>query len=161
MDLKIWLAKQIAGPFGIVVKPVMSAVFGTLVLIAYTQMQAGIDQVLWLKAFINMVMSAVPAETLSLLTPQAIGTTAAIAFWGLASEWIISQMKGGAKEIQTRYNDSPSTGNIPVDGLILPDGKTVKAMDNVISRVEYEKIYPQDTDTRPGQGVPEVRRPIP
>lgn len=155
--MKAKIISIIAGPLGAVVRPVLAAIIGVIVGMIYQQAWIAIYKVAWLKFFAEKVIESIPAETLALLTPQAIGGTVAVAAWLTASDWIIAKLKGGILQMQTAYNAAPNTGSVMPDGLAIRDGETSKA----ITRLAYEAEFPTDTSTRPSAGVPEIRRPLP
>lgn len=153
--MKSKIIAWIAGPLGVVVRPVVAAITGTLVAMAYQQAWDAIYQCAWLASFSRAVLVNIPPDTLALLTPQAIGSAVAVALWLAASDWIIASLKGGILQIQTNYNASPGTGSVNPDGLAIRNGETA----NAISRLAYEAAYPPISANRPG--APEIRRPLP
>jgi hypothetical protein len=155
--MKAKLITWIAGPLGVVVKPIISAILGTLIGLLYQQAWIAIYKVAWLAALAKLVIAQIPPETLALLTPQAIGGAVAVMVWLAASDWIIASLKGGIHEIQTAYNSAPNTGSVTPDGLAIRNGETAQA----ITRMAYESLFPTDTTTRAGGDVPELRRPLP
>jgi hypothetical protein len=155
--MKAKLISLIAGPLGIVVRPILAAIVGALVALAYKQAWILLYKVAWLASFTKLVIDGIPAETLAMLTPKAIGGAVAVALWLAASDWIIASLKGGVKQIQTAYNAAPNTGSVKPDGLAIRGGETATA----ISRLAYEAEFPGDLSTRPSPGVPEIRRPLP
>lgn len=159
--MKLWILKMIGGPVGIVVRPIIAAVIGVLVGLGYQQAEAAIASVVWLSTFLHLVIAALPADILAMLSPKAVGAACAVAIWAATSDWVISALKGGIKQIQTDYNDAPTTGTIKADGLAFKNGQTVQAIGGIVDRVAYEKVYPEERNNRPQRGEPEIRRPIP
>ncbi len=155
--MKARLISLIAGPLGIVVKPILAAIIGTLVGLLYQQAWIAVYKVAWLASLTKLVIAQIPPETLALLTPQAIGSAVAVVVWVAASDWIIGSLKGGIRQIQTAYNAAPNTGSVQPDGLAIRNGETATA----ITRLAYEAEFPGDVATRPSPGVPEIRRPLP
>ena len=155
--MKNWLISKIAGPLGMIVRPILAAIIGVIVGIAYEQMWIGIYQVGWLKFLCEKVIAQLDPAIIQAMTPQAIGGIAAIGAWAWASDWIISRMRGGNEQVQHALNALPNAPNVKVDGIITKDGETTHS----VTRLAYEAMYPHDTDTRGGSGIPETRRPIP
>lgn len=155
--MKARLIAIIAGPLGVVVKPILAAIIGTLVGLLYQQVWIALYKVAWLAAFTKLVLAQIPAQTLAALTPEAIGGAVALMVWVSASDWIIMSLKGGIRQIQTAYNAAPKTGSVDPDGLAIRNGETATA----ITRLAYEAEFPGDVATRPSPGVPEIRRPLP
>ena len=155
--MKEWIISKVAGPLGFIIKPILAGIVGTLVMLFYQQADLAINKVFWLDKLFHLVLKSIPSETLSLLTPQSVGSAAGIAAWMFISTWIINHLKAGNKQIQNTINESPNPLSVKVDGLIVANGETSKA----ISRLAYEAIYPDEKSNRPVDGEPEVRRPIP
>ena len=155
--MKLWLLLQISGPLGIIVRPIIAAVVGVIIGLIYEQVWIGVYKVGWLKFFAERVVAALPADVVQNLTPQAIGAVAAVGAWAGISSWLISQMKAGGRQVQNTLNATPAAQNVKVDGIILKHGETAAS----ISRLAYEALYPADTEDRGGDGMPEIRRPLP
>jgi len=155
--MKEWIITKVAGPLGMVVRPIIASLIGVIIGLLYEQAWIAVYKVAWLKFLVERVIAGIPPDVLASLTPSAIGTATALALWIFASDWVIQKLRGGIKEIQVNYNANPNTGTVRADGIAIKGGETATA----ISRLAYEAIYPQDTDTRPSLGVPEIRRPLP
>lgn len=155
--MKAWVIKKIAGPLGFVVRPILAAIVGTLVALAYEQAALALEKVAWLQFFIGRVTESLPADVALSLSPGAIGAASALAIWAFASDWIISKLKAGNRQIQNTVNASSAPVSVGVDGIIIKDGETSKA----VSRLAYEAMYPDDAANRGGDGMPETRRPLP
>lgn len=160
--MKEWIIRQIAGPLGFIVRPIISGIVGTIVALTYEQAWIVAYKVKWLHFFAqkvveNMAASEQGAAALAMLTPGAVGGFVALAVWGFAPDWIIAKMRGGGKQVQNTLNASPAAPNVKVDGIIIKGGETAAS----VSRLAYEKLYPDDTANRGGDGVPETRKPLP
>jgi len=155
--MKNWLISKIAGPLGMIVRPILAAIIGVIVGIAYEQMWIGIYQVGWLKFLCEKVIAQLDPAIIQAMTPQAIGGIAAIGAWAWASDWIIIRMRGGNEQVQITLNASPNAPNVKEDGIIVKGGETTAA----VTWLAYEAMHPDDIATRGGSGIPETRRPIP
>jgi len=157
--MKNWLTVQLGGPLGAIIRPILSAIIGTFVGIVYQQIWVGIYQVTWLRVFCEKVIANLDPHVVQSLTPTAIGLTAGTAAWLYLYDWIVSRLKHGNTVIQQAVNASALPVTVKEDGIITKDGETAQA----VSRLAYEAIYPEDTQSRGSapQGMPEVRNPLP
>jgi len=155
--MKLWLLKQVAGPLGVVVRPIIAAIVGVLVGLLYEQAWIAVYKVGWIKFLVERVIGSLPGDVVQSLTPQAIGAVVALGAWALVSDWLIGQMKAGNRQIQNTLNATPAAANVAVDGIILRHGETATS----VSRLAYEALYPADSTNRGGDGMPEIRRPLP
>ena len=152
--VKEWVISQVAGPLGLVIRPVIASILGILIAFLYEQAWTLIKYVDWLYSFSQRVVDGLPQGVIAMLTPQAIGATAAIILWLLVSDWIIYKLKGGIKQIQTTYNDSVVPGTVIVDGLAVKDGETSTA----ISRLAAKAVVPVDRFAGLPRGVVDVSK---
>lgn len=152
-----WLLSKIAAPVGVVLRPVLAAIIGTIIGLLYDQAWIAVYKVAWLHFFVDKIIERIDPLTLQALTPQAIGAAASVLAWAWLGDWIIARMRHGNTQVQKAINDSPFPATVKVDGIITKGGETATA----ISRMAYEAVYPTDTETRPSPGMPEVRRPLP
>lgn len=164
--MKKWLIQQIAGPLGFIVRPIISGIVGTIVALIYEQAWIVVYKIPWLHFFAVKVVATMSANeqgaaALAMLTPGAVGGFVALAVWGFVPDWIIAKLRGGNKQLQEKISGSNLPISVEHDGIILKDGQTVNAVGNIISRAEYEAIMPDDTTNRGGDGMPEIRRPLP
>lgn len=157
MKFKTWLIGKIAGPLGVIVRPIIAAIIGVIVGLLYEQSWIAIYKVGWLKFMAEQVIAALPPEIVQSLTPSAIGGVVALGAWAWASDWIIAKMKSGNRQIQNTLNASPAAPNVVVDGIIVKGGETAAS----VSRLAYEALYPDDTANRGKDGMPETRKPLP
>tara|TARA_R110000868_G_scaffold11688_2_gene57019 strand:+ start:1311 stop:1778 length:468 start_codon:yes stop_codon:yes gene_type:complete len=155
--VKNWIMLQIAGPLGAIIRPIIAAILGVIIGLFYEQVWIGIYKVAWLRFFAERVIASLPSDVVHSLTPSAIGAVAAVGAWAGISSWIINQMKSGNRQIQHTLNATPAAANVSVDGIILKHGETAAS----ISRLAYEALYPEDTLNRGGNGMPEIRKPLP
>ena len=155
--MKLWLLKQISGPLGVIVRPIIAAVVGVIIALLYEQVWHGLYKVCWLRFFVEKIIASLSPEVVQSLTPQAIGAVVALGAWAWVSDWLISQMKAGNRQVQNTLNATPAAMNVSVDGIILKHGETATS----ISRLAYEALYPEDTLNRGKDGMPEIRKPLP
>lgn len=155
--MKNWILSKLAGPVGVVVRPVIAALVGVLVGLAYEQAGALLHKAAWLGWLTDRTIASLDPSTLAMLTPGSIGAAVSVAVWALLSDWALAKLRGGNREVQTLINSSTAPISVAVDGIITKGGETSTA----ISRMAYEAIYPPDFGERPSAGAPEIRRPLP
>lgn len=147
MTVKQWVLVKLAGPFGIVFRPIAAAMIGVVVAAIYAQGEEVILRVGWLHHFVDATISRLDPSIIQMLTPSAIGGTVALLLWGFGMDWVGGHLRAGAKQIQDAGNASPVPGTVKRDGIILENGETVKQA----KLVSYATLYPGDKglDVRP------------
>jgi len=155
--MKLWILKQVSGPLGVIVRPIIAAIVGVLVGMLYEQAWIAVYKVGWIRFLVERVIYSLAPDVVQSFTPQAIGAVVALGVWAWVSDWLIGQMKAGAVQIQNTLNATPAATNVVVDGIILRHGETATS----VSRLAYEALYPADTANRGGDGMPEIRRTLP
>lgn len=149
---KEWVILQLGGPVGLFFRTVVAAIIGVLVAGAYDWARVTLHEVVWIGHFVDLVLARIDPEYLIALSPQAIGGFVAVILWGTALDWVMVYIRAGGKQIQSSGNASPAAGSVKLDGLILPNGATVKQN----KMVSYATLYPEDKDRTVRQPAPNL-----
>ena len=152
--MKNWILLRLAGPLGVVIRPVLAAMIGVVVAAIYDQAWIIIYKVAWLKWLAEGTIARLDPAVVQAMTPAAVGTATALILWGFGMDWVMGNIREGTKQVQGDANKSPVPATIRKDGIILPGGETAQ----LISRMAYETIYPGEKRPRHG---PDIRRPLP
>lgn len=137
------------------VRPVLAAIIGALVGIAYEALQAGIAQIVWLQFIFERTLKNLPPETVHALSPMSIGSMAAVAAWIYISGRVIGMMRDGTEHVQHTINAAAGPVRVKPDGIITKGGETAAA----ITRLAYDSLYPEARLQDPGET--DIRRPLP
>lgn len=140
MTVKQWALIKLAGPFGFIFRPILSAMVGVIVARIYDQGTMVIFKVPWLHGMFDATLSRVDPAVLASLTPEAVGGAVAVLLWGFGMDWVGGYLRAGSKQVQGAINQSPASENVRLDGVILPGGETVKEA----RMVSYSTLYPED-----------------
>jgi hypothetical protein len=126
--MKRWLILKLAGPAGVLIKPVLASLVGTVIAVIYQHTWHFVYQFEFLRGFADSFIANIDPSALPFLTPKAIGVAVAACTWSALSDWIITHMKAGGKELQTSLKDSPRADSVKIDGIVLRGGPTVQSV---------------------------------
>ncbi len=138
--MKLWIANLLTGPIGVIIKPILAAIIGTLVGIGYADAWQWAYHYPWLASFMNQVIASLDPKLVESLTPKAIGFSVAAGVWGFGADWVISRLMSGNKAVQRAVNASDVPVTVAVDGIITKGGETVQAIKAIADTVTAQKV---------------------